>query len=159
VKQRRHDQQSAKEIEAMASEELRKLETILFEKETREYEFENRAREKRQAISHLKRVTAEKEDELRCLRDEIKRKQAQIEEDEERLTREEEESEDETACTRYVISELKKKIEGLRIKEEESAHRHAVLKERLKLEGKLELELASLELGHDLTAKQRKTDE
>ena len=143
----------------MACEELRKLETILFEKETREYDFETKAREQRQAVTHLKRTTGEKEDELRCLRDEIKRKQTQIEDDEERITRDEDEIEDETACTRYVISELRKKLEALRVKHDETEHRHAVLNERLKLEGKIELELASLEFGHSLTAKQRESDE
>ena len=94
----------------MASEELRKTETILFEKETRELDFEHRAKDLRAAIAHLKRVTGEKEDELRCKKDEIKRKREQLDDEEDRLHREEEEVEDETSCARYCISELKKKL-------------------------------------------------
>lgn len=55
------DLQDKKEIELMASEELKKTEVILFEKETREYENEHKMKEERDLVKHLKRVNFEKE--------------------------------------------------------------------------------------------------
>lgn len=45
----------------MAGEELKKTEVILFEKENKEYEIENKIKEERDLVKHLKRVNFEKE--------------------------------------------------------------------------------------------------
>lgn len=63
--------QANKEVEILASEELKKTECILFEKENREYDNETKYKELKNTIIHLKRANAEKEDEVRCKRDEV----------------------------------------------------------------------------------------
>ena len=65
------------------------------------------------------------------------------------MARDEEELDDEMSCTRYCLTELRKKETGLLVKQDEAQHRYQVLLERLKLEGKLELEIAGLELNHE----------
>jgi hypothetical protein len=61
VKAKLNDIQEKKEIELMAGEELKKTEVILFEKENKEYEIENKIKEERDLVKHLKRVNFEKE--------------------------------------------------------------------------------------------------
>lgn len=86
---------------------------MLFEKETREYEWEAKHKDMRSVIAHLKRTNGEKADEVKCKRDEVKRKTRELEDEEDRLIRGEEEVEDETSCTHYCINELKKKLKDL----------------------------------------------
>lgn len=71
------------------------------------------------SILHLRRTNCEKEDEVRCKRDEVERKEKQLEDEDDRLRRSEEELDDETSCTTYCINELKKKIANLNLKHEE----------------------------------------
>ena len=103
----------------MASEELKKTECLLFDKENREYDTETKQKDLKTAILHLKRANLEKEDELRCLRDEVQRKDRQLEDEDDRLRRAEDEIEEETSCAQYVISEMKKKMRELEHKHEE----------------------------------------
>jgi len=69
------DLQANKEVELLASEELKKTECLLFDKENREYETETKYKDMKNTMMHLRRVIAEKEDEVRCKRDEANRKE------------------------------------------------------------------------------------
>ena len=62
----------------MASEELKKTECILFDKENKQYECENTMKDDKSQILHLKRINYEKEHELKCKREEVKRKDDEL---------------------------------------------------------------------------------
>ena len=97
----------------LASEELKKTETMLFDRENKEYEQESNQKTIKTDTLHLKRTNFEKENEVNCKREECERKEIQLNEEDERLRRLEDELEDELSCTNYCISELKKKMGDL----------------------------------------------
>lgn len=57
--------------------------------------------------------------------------------------------EDDISCSHYAINELKKKLKELKEKKEEFKKREQIVRERLKIEGKIELELVGLEFNQD----------
>jgi small-conductance mechanosensitive channel len=93
----------------VASEELKKTEIIIFEKENKEYELEIKLKDDKGLILHLKRINYEKEHELQ--------------DEEERLRRLEEEIEEDLSVTQYSLNESKKRLKELEQKREEAKHR------------------------------------
>jgi small-conductance mechanosensitive channel len=107
----------------VASEELKKTEIIIFEKENKEYELEIKLKDDKGLILHLKRINYEKEHELKCKRDDVKRKEQEVQDEEERLRRLEEEIEEDLSVTQYSLNESKKRLKELEQKREEAKHR------------------------------------
>lgn len=65
-------------IELEASEDLKRTETILFQRENREYDNENKQKEDRNQCLHLKRINFEKEHQNKCKREEAERKEQEL---------------------------------------------------------------------------------
>ena len=54
------------------------------------------------------------------MKDQVRRKKEQLADEEDRMARDEEELDDEMSCTRYCLTELRKKETGLLVKQDEA---------------------------------------
>lgn len=89
----------------------------------------------------------EKEHELKRLREEAFRREARIQAEANRLMQQEEVIGEEVDTVQFCVNGLRAKVAELRAIKQECLDQEAVLKERLKIEGRAELGLAGYELN------------
>ena len=131
-------------------DQIKREEVSLFERENGEYELEKRQKELRNALERKKVLQTEKELELRRLKDEAFRRETVIQQAVSRLLQQEESIDEETNTTQFCINGLKAKVADLRALQQDYLDQEAILRERLKIEGKAELGLAGFELNQSV---------
>lgn len=126
---------------------MKKLEIEVFEREKREFEMESKQKELGNAILQMQKLMMEKECELNRLREDAHRKERTLIAEIDRIASKEEVIDSENNVLQFCVNGLNAKVDNLKARREEILQVENVLREKLKFEGKMELEFAGLEFN------------